>query len=94
MHVRPQVIDLGWGTLRSALVDLPDSAFVAPQEAAAHRRALIDQYVAAFRHVEAAALERARGALDDLAANAAAWVVTEKKNALRALVDGQLAKLA
>ena len=34
--------------------------------------------------------ERARR----LAANAAAWVVTEKKNALRALVDGQLAKLA
>ena len=67
---------------------------MAPQDAAAQRRTLVDQYVAAFRQVEAAAPDKAKSALDELAANAAAWVVTEKKNALRALVDGQLAKLA
>jgi hypothetical protein len=94
MQVRPSVIDLGWGTLRTALVELPDSDFVVPQDAAAHRRTLVEQYVAAFRHVEAAAPDKAKSALDELAANAASWVVSEKKNALRALVDGQLAKLA
>ena len=60
MLVKPLVIDLGWGTLKSALVNLQDSGFVAPQEAAAHRQTLLDQYVAAFRHVEAAASSEAR----------------------------------
>ena len=44
MLVKPAVIDLGWGTLKSALVNLKDSAFAAPQEAAAHRKALLDRY--------------------------------------------------
>jgi hypothetical protein len=94
MLVRPQVIDLGWGTLRSALMKLPDAAFVAAHEAAAQRRTLVEQYVAAFRHVEAGALGEARGALKDLAASAAARVVPDRHGALAALVDGQLAKLA
>ena len=33
MLVKPLVIDLGWGTLKSALVNLQDSGFVAPHEA-------------------------------------------------------------
>jgi len=94
MLVKPVVIDLGWGTLKSALVKLQDSGFAAPQEAAAHRKALIDQYVAAFRHVEAAALDEARSTLKNLAANISAWVVSDQQGALRASVDGQLAKLA
>ncbi len=94
MLVKPLVIDLGWGTLKSALVKLQDSGFVAPHEAAAHRRTLVDQYVAAFRHVEAATLDRARSTLKDLAANISAWVVPEQQGALNALVDGQRAKLA
>jgi hypothetical protein len=94
MLVRPLVIDLGWGALKSALVNLQDSAFVAPHEATAHRRTLVNQYVAAFRHVEAAALDEARGMLKDLAANTSAWVVTDRQGALGALVDGQLAKMA
>jgi hypothetical protein len=94
MLVRPLVIDLGWGALKSALVNLQDSAFVAPHEATAHRRTLVNQYVAAFRHVEAAALDEARGMLKDLAANTSAWVVTDRQGALSALVNGQLAKLA
>jgi hypothetical protein len=93
MLVKPMVIDLGWGTLKSGLVNLQDSGFVAPHEATAHRRTLVNQYVAAFRHVEAAALDAARSTLDDLVANISAWVVTDQQSALRALADGQLAKL-
>jgi hypothetical protein len=94
MLVKPLVIDLGWGALKSALVSLPDSAFVMPQEATGHRRTLVNQYVAAFRQVEAQALGEAKSALKDLAANASACVVTDRQGALAALVDGQLAKLA
>jgi hypothetical protein len=93
MLVKPLVIDLGWGALKSALVNLPDSAFAAPHDAAARRRTLVDQYVAAFRQVEAAALAAARSTLKDLAANASAWIVPGRRGALAALVDGQLAKL-
>jgi hypothetical protein len=94
MRVEPLVIDLGWGTLRSALADLAENSdFAVPRDAVVHRRTLIDQYVAAFRHVEAAALKEARSALDDLAANAAAWLVPERQRALAALLEGQLAKL-
>ena len=78
MLVKPLVIDLGWGTLKSALVNLQDADFVAAAEAAAHRQALVKQYVAAFRHVEAAALDEAKSTLNDLAANIAAWVVTDQ----------------
>jgi hypothetical protein len=54
----------------------------------------VNQYVAAFRHVEAAVLDEAKSTLNDLAANISAWVVTDQQRALSALVDGQLAKLA
>jgi hypothetical protein len=94
MLVKPLVIDLGWGTLKSALVNLQDSGFVAPHEATAHRQTLVKQYVTAFRHVESATLDEAKSALHDLAANISAWVGTDQQGALRALVDGQLAKLA
>jgi hypothetical protein len=50
--------------------------------------------VAAFRHVETAALSEARSALDSLSANISAWVVSEKQGELRALTEGQRAKLA
>jgi hypothetical protein len=94
MLVKPLVMDLGWGTLKSALVKLPDSGFVASQEATAHRQTLVNQYVSAFRHVEAAALSEARSALNSLSANISAWVVSDDQGPLRALVDGQFAKLA
>jgi len=93
MLVKPLLIDLGWGMLKSALVNLPDSAFVASHEPAARRRTLVDQYVAAFRQVEAAALNAAKNTLKDLAANASAWIVPDQQGALAALVDGQLAEL-
>jgi hypothetical protein len=93
MLVKPLTIDLGWGTLKSALVKLKDASFAAPHEAAAKRKQLVDQYVATFRHVEAGALDAAKGTLDQLAANVAAAVVTEQQGALEALLDQQRAKL-
>lgn len=93
MLVEPLVIDLGWGNLKSALVNLADQAFVAPPQAAAHRRMLVDQYVAVFRQVETAALDQARSGLKELAANTAAWVVTDQRTSLGALLEGQRAKL-
>jgi hypothetical protein len=94
MLVKPLVIELGWGALKSALVKLPDSGFVSAREAAAYRQKLMEQYTAAFRHVEATALSEARSALASLSANISASVVTDQQRPLRALVDGQLEKLA
>jgi len=94
MLVKPLVIDLGWGELKSALVKLPDASFAVPREAAANRRALVDQYVAAFRHVEAANLDKAKTALKDLAASISSRIVADQLGAMHALVDGQLSKLA
>jgi hypothetical protein len=93
MLVEPLVIDLGWGKLKSALVKLPDSGFAAPQEAAAARRALVDQYTSAFRHVEKGALDEAKSALKQLAADVSATVATERQGALKELVEAQRAKL-
>ena len=93
MRVKPLVIDLGWGTLKSALVNLADTGFVAPQEAATHRQTLVKAYVAAFRQVEAGALDKAKSTLNGLVADISARVVTDQQGALRVLVDGQRAKL-
>ena len=93
MLVKPLVIDLGWGALKSALVKLQDSAFVAQHEAAARRKTLVNQYVAAFRCVEASALDQATAALNSLVANISAWVVNDQQGTLRELVDSQRAKL-
>jgi hypothetical protein len=94
MLVRPIVIDLGWGQLKSALIDLPDNGFVAPPNAATQRQTLVNQYVAAFRKVEAGANDDARSALKNLGANVSAWVAADKQAALRTLLDGQAAKLS
>ena len=93
MVVRPIVIDLGWGALKSALINLPDSDFVRRQDAPKRRRALVDQYVAAFRKVEVAAHGTAKGTLKELATNLSAWVVPEKRAALSTLVEAQISKL-
>jgi len=59
MQVRPIVIDLGWGELKTAVMALKDPAALA-------------QYVDAFRKVEAGNHEQARGGLKELAAKHAA----------------------
>src|SRR5213594_1737576 len=92
MLVHPRVIDLGWGTLKSELVNLPDSGFVA-RPPAAHRATLLKQYVAAFRQVETAALDQARSTLHELAEHIAVAITPGRRDALAALVDAQLAKL-
>jgi hypothetical protein len=93
MRVKPLVIDLGWGQLKSALANLHDSRFVSRHDAAAGRRALLDHYVAAFRHVEAGAHDKANGALTDLVARIAALVAPDHQGELKTLVDGQRARL-
>ena len=54
MQVRPLVIDLGWGALKTAVVALKDPAALA-------------QYVDVFRSVEAGRNDQARNGLKDLA---------------------------
>jgi hypothetical protein len=92
--VKPIVIDLGWGDIKSALIKIADSGFVSRQEAAKQRENLIDQYAAAFRKVEVAANDDARSALKNLAANVSSWVVPDKQAALSKLLDGQISKLS
>jgi hypothetical protein len=93
MLVKPLVIDLGWGAIKSALVKLPNSGFVAPHQAPSQRQKLVNQYTAAYRHVEAGAASEARDALKILSANIAASVASEQQTAIATLVDAQIAKL-
>jgi hypothetical protein len=93
MLVTPLVIDLGWGALKSALVKLPNSGFNAPHEAPSQRQKLVNQYTAAFRHVEAGGLREARDALKSLAANISVAVAADHQTAIAALVEAQIAKL-
>jgi hypothetical protein len=94
MLVKTLVVDLGWGALKSALVALKAASFASPRDADGNRQALVNQYVAAFRHVEAGALHDARSGLNDLAATIRTAVAPDDQRALTALVDAQLAKLA
>ena len=93
MLVKPIVIDLGWGNLKSALINLPDSRLFNRQNAAKQRRTLVEQYVAAFRKVEVGTYEDAKDTLKNLAANVLAWVEVDEQAALSSLVDGQMSKL-
>jgi hypothetical protein len=94
MQVRPQVIALNWGTLKSVIVKLPNAAFGAPQDAAAHRQTLLNQYTLAFRHNEATALPDARAALRDLSASVSKFVVGDQQSTVRTLVENQIAALS
>ncbi len=93
MRVDPAVIDLGWGALKSALIALPDAAFVAPGGAAAGRAALVDQYVAAFRHVERGAYAEARTTLDALKAHAAASLASDHQAPIASLVAARRSRV-
>jgi hypothetical protein len=79
MLVDQRVINLGWGTLKSALINLPEAA-------ASHRQVLLSQYIAAFRQVESGSLDQARITLKDLEANIAAWVPPQNQAALVNLI--------
>jgi hypothetical protein len=93
MLVRPAVIDLGWGLLKSALVKLRDADFVKPHESAAQRQRLVDQYVSAFRHVEKSDPDGAKSAFKDLAAGLSAAVVTDHQRRLGTLLDDLRSRL-
>jgi hypothetical protein len=54
----------------------------------------VNRYVSAFRKVEVAAHDDAKGTLKNLAANVSAWVGTDKRAALSTLLDGQIYKLS
>ena len=73
---------------------LQDAAFVAPNEAAANRQTLVEQYVAAFRQVEAAANDKAGATLKEIAASVSTRIVPDRQHALHALLDEQRAKIA
>jgi hypothetical protein len=94
MMVKPLVIDLGWGNLKTSLVTLPDSGFVSTQSAATQRQMLVNQYTAVFKKVEAGTYDDARSELKSLAANVSSWVAPDKQAPVKELVDGQLSKLS
>ena len=94
MLVKPVVIDLGWGELKSALVKLPDSAFPDPRNAAGKRKALVDEYTAAFRKVEAGDYRYAKSTLANLLSNVSDSVLREKQDDLNKLVNAQISKLS
>jgi hypothetical protein len=80
MLVDPRVIDLGWGELKSAIVASKDTG-------------LLDQYVAAFRHVEVGAHDKGAATLKDLSTNVAIRVPAADRAAITTLIDAQLARL-
>jgi hypothetical protein len=94
MLVKPVVIDLGWGELKSALANLVDTDFRPGQDAAAQRKVLLGEYEAAFRKVDTGANDDARSSLKALEASVASSVAPGKQAAVKALVDGQLSKLS
>ena len=94
MMVKPVVIDFGWGDLHTALNKVPDSGFVNASNATTQRKDLINQYVGAFRKVEAGTFDEARRTLNDLNASISSSVVPGDQPALKTLVDGQIAKLS
>ena len=94
MHVDPRVLDLGWGTLKSSLVNLKDSAFAQSSGAKASRPALFNQYLAAFRHTEAGARDKAATELKALSRLVTDHVEPTARVDVTKQIDGQLAKLA
>ena len=93
MRVKPLTIDLGWGKLKSALANAKDADFAAPGEAAAGRKALVGEYTAAFRHMEAGDLGAAKTALKGLAENVDKTIAGGARGEAAAAIDAQKAKL-
>jgi hypothetical protein len=96
MKVHPRVIDLGWGTVKSAIATQKDTAFAKPSDAAASRQALLSQYTAAFRQVESGAVAKGVAALKDLSAQVGKNIAADadQQHAVTSLIDAQIQKLA
>ena len=80
MRVRPRVIDLGWGELKTAVV-------------AANDARLLAQYGAAFRKVESGQDGEARGALRQLSGSISTQLPDGQRATLHTLIETQLSKL-
>ena len=93
MHVKPTVIDLGWGDIKSALLNLADKSFVKAAEVKTARQALMDQYVAAFRQVERGVYKDASAALTTLSSTVRTTIAPDDQPAIKKLIDQQIAKL-
>jgi len=90
----PKVIDLGWGQLKSAILNLKDTAFITAAEAPTQRQMLMTHYVAAFRSVEKGSVEKGAASLKELSAAIAAHVVPERRAELDPLVSAQRSVVA
>ncbi len=84
MLVKPAVIDLGWGQIKSEIVKIAE---------AGRREDLVSQYVAAFREVERGDVGAARGALKKLAGMFGESVGADRQAEVRTLVEAMMAKL-
>jgi len=93
MLVKPLVIDLGWGKLKSALVKLPDSALATHAEASESRKKFVEQYAHAFRNVVAGNSAKALEALKGLSASVGSALVGEMQSGVKELLDSQMGKL-
>jgi len=93
MLVKPLVIDLGWGELKSALTQVKDAGFTSPSQAENGRTALVANYVAAFRRVEMDDRSGAKSALKELQTRISTALTPDAGRDVLAKVDGQLAKL-
>ena len=94
MHIKTIVIDLGWGDIKSALLNLSDKSFAKPAEVKTLRQALMDQYVAAFRRVESGGYKDASAALTQLGSTVSAAVAPDGQPAIKKLIDQQMATLS
>lgn len=88
MRVDPRVIDLGWGAIKTAIVKLKDDDLTARGDAATQRRALVEQYVAAFRHAERGAMTEAAAALNTLDASVKKMVAGASQPAIASSIAG------
>jgi len=89
MRVDPRVIDLGWGRMKTAIVTMKDTAFVSAADAAAHRQALLAQYLEAFRLVEKGDPGKGAEMLRALSASGSTRLTPDARAELNTLVDAQ-----
>ena len=93
MLVKPIVIDLGWGELKSALVNLPDWAFTDMGTTKERREAMVGQYAAAFRDAEAGKAASARAGLHSVEQGATVALAPEQSAGIRTAVDAISSRL-
>jgi hypothetical protein len=94
MRVDRRVIDLGWGELKSALINLKDESVGGAGDARARKEALVAEYTTAFRQVEAGTRDSAAATLKSLSKVVSDRVAPEAREAIVSRIEAQVAKLA